>query len=226
MVRAGGMECSSAVFVMDTSGGIAGDTGIQDNGFPNERLVIDAAGIFQALDAFGLTMIEQPLAADDLAAHAVLQFRVSTPVCLDESLDSQAAARSAIALGSCRVIDIKPGRVGGPTAAIGVHHLARQAGIPVWIGGMFESGIGRAFNIALAALSGFSLPADMSPASFYFDGDLAEDGFQSSPRGTTAVPSRNGPGFTVDEARIEVWAKGRHHPQRLGGRMLGLCWEP
>lgn len=159
---------------------------------------------FKTLDAYGLMMIEQPLAFDDLVDHARLQSELKTPVCLDESIDSIAKARAALALRSARVINIKPGRVGGPAAARTIHHLCGQADVPVWMGGMFESGLGRAFNLALASMPGFSLPADMAPSTHYFEDDLVHSTFKVESDGTIHVPTDTGLGFEVDEEIIEA----------------------
>lgn len=173
----------------------------------NSAYTLQDADVFRRLDGHRLMMIEQPLAADDLVDHARLQAMLDTPVCLDESVDSFALARAALALSSCRVLNIKPGRVGGPLQAMRIHDLCREKGIPVWMGGMFESGIGRAFNLALASLPGFTLPADMSPAAFYFEGDLVEAPFHVEADGTVRVPTAPGLGFAVDEDRIRKMAR-------------------
>lgn len=126
------------------------------------------------LDDFGLLLIEQPLANDDMVQHAQLAKRLRTPICLDESIESAADAAAAISLGACSVINIKPSRVGGYLEARRIHDLARAHGIPVWCGGMLETGIGRAANVALAALPGFALPGDTSSSSRYFDTDITK----------------------------------------------------
>jgi O-succinylbenzoate synthase len=173
----------------------------------NSAYRLEDRDLFRRLDAYGLMMVEQPLAADDLVDHAVLQREVSTPICLDESVDSYAQARAALVLGSMRILNVKPGRVGGPSAVLAIHALCREAGIPLWMGGMFESGIGRAHNLALASLPGFTLPADMSPADFYFAYDLVDPSFHVDPDGTIAVPRSPGLGFPVDEGRIRACAR-------------------
>ncbi len=146
------------------------------------------------LDDFDLLLIEQPLADDDLVQHAQLARRLRTPICLDESIDSAAQAAAAITLGACSIINIKPGRVGGYLEARRIHDLCRAHGVPVWCGGMMETGIGRAANIALAALPGFTLPGDTSGSSRYFATDLTPP-FELS-EGHLAVPA--GPGIGVD----------------------------
>ncbi|MFG3102237.1 o-succinylbenzoate synthase [Streptomyces sp. NPDC048182] len=132
------------------------------------------AGQLAKLDDFGLLMIEQPLANDDLVQHARLAGRLRTPLCLDESIESAAHAAAAIELGACSVINVKPARVGGYLEARRVHDVARAHGVPVWCGGMLETGIGRAANVALAALPGFTLPGDTSGSSRYFATDVTE----------------------------------------------------
>lgn len=156
-----------------------------------------------ALDQFDLACIEQPLAWDDLAAHARLQERIETPVCLDESLRSVRDVEQAIAMGACRNINLKPGRVGGATASLAIHDICLREGLPLWCGGMLESGIGRALNLALCALPGFSQPADMSPASVLYEFDLVDPTYEVERDGTIAVPSAAGLGFQVSAERLE-----------------------
>ena len=129
--------------------------------------------LFRELDRFGLAMIEQPLAHDDLADHAKLQAAIETPVCLDESIVSARHAEQAAELGSCRYVNVKPGRVGGLTEAIAVHDVCRDAGIPCWVGGMLESGVGSAICVALATLENFTYPADIFPSERFYREDLA-----------------------------------------------------
>lgn len=147
------------------------------------------------LDDLDLEYIEQPLPEDDLAGHAQLQARIRTPICLDETITSATAARGAIELDACRVINVKLGRVGGLTEALQIHEMARAAGVPLWVGGMLETGIGRAANVALAALPGFTMPGDTSASDRYFERDVTEP-FVVSADGTMAVPT--GPGIGVD----------------------------
>jgi O-succinylbenzoate synthase len=151
--------------------------------------------VFKALDAFGLLMVEQPLDHEDLVQHAVLQSQIQTDICLDESIRSAADAAAALELGACRIVNIKQGRVGGVFAARQVHDVAAERGAPVWCGGMLETGIGRATNLALAAMPGFRLPGDTSASRRYFPEDLTEP-FELAPDGTMAVPS--GPGIGVE----------------------------
>ena len=155
------------------------------------------------LDAFGLMMIEQPLDYDDVADHAALQRRLGTPICLDESIKTVGIAREAIAAGACRIINIKPGRVGGFAESIRLHDLCASHGIPVWHGGMLESGIGRAANIHLSTLPNFSLPGDIAASKRYFDPDLIEPPIEVAADGTIAVPAGPGLGVAIREDRVE-----------------------
>jgi O-succinylbenzoate synthase len=161
----------------------------------NAAYSLEQVDVFRALDAFGLLMIEQPLHHDDLLEHAKLQALIRTDVCLDESIRSAAHAAAAIELKACRIVNIKQGRVGGVLEARRVHDIARAAGVPVWCGGMLETGVGRALNLALASLPGFTLPGDTSASARYFHDDLTEP-FAMDPDGTMAVPT--GPGIGVD----------------------------
>lgn len=151
--------------------------------------------VFRALDEFGLLMVEQPLHHEDLWEHALLQREIRTDVCLDESIRSAADARAAIELGSCRIVNIKQGRVGGLLEAKRVHDVASELGVPAWCGGMLETGIGRSTNLALSALPNFRLPGDTSATSRYFAEDLTEP-LVLDADGTLPVP--NGPGIGVD----------------------------
>ncbi len=170
---------------------------------PDTPLSVDAnaayslsdAALFEALDELNLLMIEQPLDEEDLLDHASLQGRIRTPICLDESIRSVRDATAAIRLEACRVINIKPGRVGGLLEAKRIHDVAKASNVPVWIGGMLETGVGRAANLAMASLPGVTLPGDTSASDRYFADDLTEP-FVLSPDGTMEVPS--GPGIGVD----------------------------
>jgi O-succinylbenzoate synthase len=155
------------------------------------------------LDGFDLMMIEQPLDYDDIVDHAALQRRLRTPICLDESIKSVNAAREAIQAGACRIINIKPGRVGGFAESIRLHDLCTTHGIPVWHGGMLESGIGRAANIHLSTLPNFSLPGDVAASKRYFDPDLIEPPIEVAPDGTIAVPTGPGIGVSIREDRLD-----------------------
>ncbi len=170
----------------------------------NSAYTPDDAGHLARLDAFGLTMLEQPLDQDDLLRHAELQRRLSTPICLDESITTVERAADMIALGSGRIVNIKPGRVGGFGAARAIHDLCRAHGIPVWCGGMLESGIGRAHNVALASLPNFSLPGDLSPSARYWERDIVEPEWAMDAGGMVRVPlERPGIGVAVDVERVE-----------------------
>lgn len=179
--------------------------------FPDIRLMGDANSaytlsdvqLFRELDRFNLMMIEQPLAHDDIFDHAQLQKLIKTPVCLDESIRSPADAVHAIELGSCRIINVKLGRVGGHAQAKLVEEVARQTSIPVWCGGMLESGIGRAHNIAMSTLQGFILPGDVSASSRYWTEDIIEPPVTVSSQGTIVSPKGAGIGYEVNVERIE-----------------------
>lgn len=157
----------------------------------------------QSLDAYRLACIEQPLEWDDLLGHAELQRRLSTPICLDESLRSPHDVRRALGLGACRNVNLKPGRVGGVTASLAIHDICWRAALPLWCGGMLESGVGRAVNLALCALPGFTEPADMSPADVLYEFDLVEPTYEVAADGTIAVPTSPGLGFPLAMGRIE-----------------------
>jgi O-succinylbenzoate synthase len=169
----------------------------------NSAYTIDDGEYLKALDDFGLLMIEQPLDHDDLLDHAVLQSGMTTSICLDESITGLRRAVQALGLGSCRIINIKIGRVGGYSQALGIHDLCYSKGIPVWCGGMLESGIGRAHNIALASMPGFSLPGDISASSRYFARDLIVPEVLVKEDGTVEVPQGPGLGFEIDLGYLE-----------------------
>ena len=160
----------------------------------NQAYTRDDADLLGAMDEFDLLLVEQPLPEDDLRGHALLAERITTPVCLDESIISVATADTAIAFGATSVINIKPGRVGGYLEAKAVHDLCLDRGVPVWCGGMLETGIGRAANVALAALPGFTLPGDTSASSRYYATDITEPFVLED--GRLRVPT--GPGIGVD----------------------------
>jgi o-succinylbenzoate synthase len=159
--------------------------------------------VFHALDDLDLLMIEQPLHHEDLIQHADLQSRLRTDLCLDESIRSAADAAAAIRLGSCRIVNVKQGRVGGIPEARAIHDVCAAAGVPVWCGGMLETGIGRATNLALASMPGFTLPNDTSASARYFPEDLTEP-FVLRPDGTMRVPDGPGIGVTPDADRLEA----------------------
>ena len=157
----------------------------------------------ESFDAFDLLMIEQPLWHDDFYFHSVLQKRLNTPICLDESIRNRRDALAAIEMGSCKIINIKLGRVGGFSEAIAVHNAALERGIPVWCGGMLESGIGRAHNIALSTLEGFTLPGDVSASARYWTHDIIEPEVTVSAEGEIAIPDIPGRGYEVRTDLIE-----------------------
>lgn len=166
----------------------------------------DAAHVhaLDAMDTMSLAMIEQPLGPGDLVRHAALQQRLSTPLCLDESIVSLAAAEDMLSLRSARVVNIKPGRVGGFAEAIAIHDRMAAAGIPAWCGGMLETGIGRAYNVALASLPGFTEPSDLSPSARYWARDIVTPAWTMSADGRVAVPlGTAGIGVEVDTAYID-----------------------
>jgi O-succinylbenzoate synthase len=170
----------------------------------NSAYTLADADHLAQLDEFGLIMIEQPLGRDDVVRHATLQRRLRTPICLDESITDLDRAEDMIALGAGRIINIKPGRVGGFTTAKAIHDLAQSHGIPVWCGGMLESGVGRAYNVALASLPNFSLPGDLSPSARYWERDVVTPEWTMDREGMVRVPlDRRGIGVTVDVDRID-----------------------
>jgi O-succinylbenzoate synthase len=179
--------------------------------FPDIRLMGDANSaytlrdipLFKELDGFDLMMLEQPLSHDDIFDHAKLQREIKTPVCLDESIRTPEDALHAIELESCRIINVKLGRVGGHSEAKRVEEVTRQNGIPVWCGGMLESGIGRAHNIAMSTLAGFTLPGDVSASARYWSEDIIEPPVIVSSRGTITPPDKPGLGFDINLSRIE-----------------------
>ena len=162
-----------------------------------------------ALDRFDLMMIEQPLDYDDIRDHARLQREIRTPICLDESIHTLRAAEEAIELGACRIINIKPGRVGGHGQSVALHDLAAAHGVPVWHGGMLESGIGRAHNIHLSTLPNFTLPGDVAASRRYYAPDLIAPEIDVRPDGTIAVPTGPGIGVNPVAERIEAATEER-----------------
>lgn len=180
--------------------------------FPDIRLMGDANSAYKLsdtlklreLDRFNLMMLEQPLAHTDIFDHADLQKQIKTPICLDESIHSSADAAHAISLGSCRIINVKLGRVGGHSQAKQVEQVCRENNIPVWCGGMLEAGIGRAHNIAMATLAGFTLPGDVSASARYWHQDIIAPPVTVTSRGTIVAPDRPGLGFELDLERVEA----------------------
>ena len=179
--------------------------------FPRIKLMVDANSAYtlkdwpllKQLEGFYLMMIEQPLGWDDLYSHVELQKKLETPICLDECIHTEEQARAAIELGACKIINIKLGRVGGYTVARRIHDLCQQRGIPVWCGGMLESGIGRAHNIALSTLPNFTLPGDVTASKRYWEEDIIDPEVTVSPQGTIRVPLGPGIGYIPRLNRIE-----------------------
>jgi len=179
--------------------------------FPDITLMVDANNAFslnhmetlEAMEQFHLLMIEQPFEHDNMLDHARLQATLKTPICLDESIHSPSAARVAAALQACRIINIKQGRVGGLTQALEVHHIAQANGMGVWCGGMLETGIGRAVNVAVATLPNFIYPSDISASDRYWERDLIDPPFAINPDGTINVPSGPGLGVKINEAVLD-----------------------
>lgn len=185
--------------------------------FPDLRLQVDANSAYSLksaeallpLDELDLLLIEQPLDEDDLWDHRLLQARLRTPLCLDESILTARHARQALEMGSCRVINIKAGRVGGLSEAVAIHNLCLAQNVPVWCGGMLETGVGRAANLALAALPGFSLPGDISATDRYYLEDITEERFSLEPGSLIHVPDRPGLGVTVKPASVARFSLNR-----------------
>jgi o-succinylbenzoate synthase len=182
--------------------------------FPEIALMVDGNSayrledvrVFERLDDFALTMIEQPLQWDGILEHAKLQAMIQTPICLDECIRNAHLAEEAIALEACRVMNIKLGRVGGHSAARQIHDLCVESQIPAWCGGMLESGIGRAHNIAMSTLAGFVLPGDVSASQRYWDEDIIEPEVEVTSHGTIRIPKTAGLGYKVRSERIEQMA--------------------
>jgi O-succinylbenzoate synthase len=179
--------------------------------FPGVRLMVDANSAYRLedwphlkrLEAYYLMMIEQPLGWDDLYSHAELQRKLETPICLDECIRTEEHARAAMELGACRIINIKLGRVGGYTPARRIHDLCKSRQVPVWCGGMLESGIGRAHNIALSTLENFCLPGDVTASRRYWVEDVIEPEVTVTSQGTIRVPEGPGIGYAPRLERIE-----------------------
>jgi len=187
--------------------------------FPVILLSVDANSAYELkdvshlekLDEFQLLMMEQPLQWDEIRGHAKLQAQIRTPICLDECITNARHAETAIELDACRIINIKLGRVGGHTSARQVHDVCRKHGIPVWCGGMLESGIGRAHNIAMSTQPGFTLPGDVSASQRYWHEDVIEPEVEVSRKGTIRVPQTPGLGFAVNRDFIEsLTSRSRH----------------
>ncbi len=168
----------------------------------NSAYSLDDVDVFRELGNYNLLLIEQPLAHDDIVDHAQLQRRIASPICLDESIHSASDARKALDLGACRVINIKVGRVGGLGESKRIHDLCLGRGVPVWCGGMHEFGVGRAANIAIAGLPGFTLAGDVSGSDKYYREDLVEPPIKAH-RGMVPVPTSPGLGHDPDMGRVE-----------------------
>ena len=179
--------------------------------FPNVRLQVDANSAYtlenalalKPLDELDLLLIEQPLAEDDIWDHHLLQPHFSTPLCLDESITSTRHARQALEMEAARIINIKAGRVGGLSQGLAIHELCYSKGVPVWCGGMLETGVGRAANLALASLPGFSLPGDISATDRYYAEDITEQRFSLNEDSTIDIPNGPGLGISIDYKALE-----------------------
>lgn len=170
----------------------------------NSAFTLDDAPLFKKMDRFQLLMIEQPLGYDDIADHAKLQAQIETPLCLDESIHSPDHARWALEIGACRIINMKVSRVGGLSNALAIHEMCQEAGVPLWCGGMLETGVGRAANLHLASLPNFTLPADISATDRYYAQDIAEPAFSLNREDSTiTVPTGPGIGVEVQMERLE-----------------------
>jgi O-succinylbenzoate synthase len=188
--------------------------------YPDVPLMADANSAYtladaprlKELDRLGLMMIEQPLAHDDIVDHAALQAQLATPICLDESIISLDDARKALQLGSGRIINIKVSRVGGLLNAKRIHDYCHERGVPVWCGGMHEFGVGRAANLAISSLPGYSLPGDVSGSDKYYHEDIVRPAIRAV-GGAIPVPDGPGLGYAVDEERV-ARATERHHEMR------------
>ncbi len=186
------------------------DTSAVRKAFPRIRLQVDAnsayslesARALEPLDDLDLLLIEQPLFEDDIWDHRKLQARFKTPICLDESIVSPRHARYALEMEACRIINIKPGRVGGLSQGVAIHDLCQAQGIAVWCGGMLETGVGRASNLAIASLPGFVLPGDISASDRYYQRDITHERFTLNPDSTITVPTAPGLGVTIDEQAL------------------------
>lgn len=187
------------------------DTATLRQAFPDIRLQVDAnsaytletARALKPLDEMNLLLIEQPLFEDDIWDHRKLQTAFNTPICLDESIVSPRHARYALEMEACRIINIKPGRVGGLSQGVEIHNLCQERGMPVWCGGMLETGVGRASNLAIASLPGFTLPGDISSTNRYFTRDITHQRFALNPDSTIDVPSGPGLGVTIDADALQ-----------------------
>lgn len=202
-----------------------GDAQAVRGAFPGLRLQVDANSSFtldtaralKPLDDLDLLLIEQPLFEDDIWDHRLLQAEFRTPICLDESIVSPRHARYALEMKACRIVNIKAARLGGLSQAVEVHDLCRANDVPVWCGGMLETGVGRASNLALASLPGFTLPGDISASDRYYHRDITRETFHLGPESSIAVPVGPGLGVTLDEDAVRAYSLAREdfgaHPQ-------------
>ena len=172
-------------------------------GDANSAYTLADIDLLKSLDEFDLMMLEQPLGYDDIIDHAKLQAQIKTPICLDEPIKSPDDARKAIELSSGKIINLKNGRVGGHTQSKMIEQICREAGMPVWCGGMLESGIGRAHNIAISTLAGYIMPGDVSASKRYWHEDIIEPAVEVLANGTITAPDGPGIGFEVQRERIE-----------------------
>lgn len=191
-----------------------GDVRVVREAFPDLKLQVDANSAYTLqtteallpLDDLNLLLIEQPLAQDDLWDHHILQRKFKTPLCLDESIISLRHARQAIEMGACGIINIKTGRVGGLSESLAIHDLCQESKIPVWCGGMLETGIGRAANLATASLPNFTLPGDISATDRYYHEDITNERFTLNPDSTIDVPTGIGLGVTINKAAVKKFS--------------------
>jgi O-succinylbenzoate synthase len=193
------------------------DTSAVRKAFPEIRLQVDANSAYtletsetlRPLDQLGLLLIEQPLYEDDIWDHRKLQAQFKTPICLDESIVSPRHARYALEMEACRIVNIKPGRVGGLSQGLEIHEMCCAQDVPVWCGGMLETGVGRASNLAIASLPGFSLPGDISASNRYFTRDITHERFTLNPDSTIDVPDAPGLGVAMDEDALQDFTLAR-----------------
>jgi O-succinylbenzoate synthase len=184
------------------------------NAYPDVRLQVDAnsaytlesAHVLKAIDDLDLLLIEQPLFEDDIWDHRKLQAEFKTPICLDESVVTARHARYALEMQACRIINIKPARVGGLSQGLVIHDYCRQRDVPVWCGGMLETGVGRASNLAIASLPGFILPGDISASDRYYARDITNERFVLNGDSTITVPNGPGLGVTIDKAALKEFS--------------------
>jgi O-succinylbenzoate synthase len=187
------------------------ETSAVRSAYPDLRLQVDAnsaytletANVLKQIDDLNLLLIEQPLFEDDIWDHRKLQAQLRTPICLDESVITPRHARYALEMEACRIINIKPARVGGLSQGIAIHHDCQVQNIPVWCGGMLETGVGRASNLALASLPGFVLPGDISASDRYYARDITHERFALNPDSTIDVPTGPGLGVSIDQTALK-----------------------